>query len=242
MPCISNGITATYADDTAFLISNKDRNAASRLLQEHLIEFSRWCHRWNIRVNADKSQHITFTLNKANCPPVQINGQYVIEQPPPRGEAPSVKYLGLRLDRRLTFAPHIKRLRKDLNVTRKRLYHILNSKSQVTLENKVTIYKSILKPKWMYCCSLWGLASKSNINIIKKFQNISIRVCTGDPNYVPNALLMRDLKIPSVEEEITRSADNHRRKLSSHSNPLAREILSHSITNSRLSKKQFCSI
>lgn len=242
MPCIANGITATYADDTAFLISDKDKNTASLSLQTHLHNFSNWCRKWNIRINTEKSQHITFTYNKGNCPPININGQTIHESPPPRGEPPSVKYLGLRIDRRLTFAPHIKYLRKELNLTRKKLYFLLNSRSKLTLENKLTLYRSILKSKWLYCCPLWGLASNSNIEVIQRFQNITLRVCTGDLTYVPNADLMRDLKIPSVREEITRLAMKHRHKMAGHLNPLATEVIESGIVSSRLTKKQFSSL
>lgn len=241
MPVQHDGITATFADDTAFLSSSINKDEASSKLQGQIDKFCHWCRKWNIKINAEKSQHITFTWRKGDCPPVMINGHLVNEEEQVTGP-PRVKYLGLTLDRRLTFGPHIKNMRKELNLKRKKLYYILNTKSSLSLENKLLIYKSVLKPVWAYCCPLWGMASDSNLAIIERFQCITLRVCTGDPNYVPNELIRRDLKIPPVREEISRLASYHRDRMTTHCNPLATDCISNSLTSSRLSKKIFCNI
>jgi hypothetical protein len=33
---------------------------------------------------------------------------------------------------------------------------LINRKSQLSLENKITIYKDIIKPVWTYGIELWG--------------------------------------------------------------------------------------
>jgi hypothetical protein len=50
-------------------------------------------------VNPTKSQHTTFTLRRATCPPVFLNQT-------PLPEADVVRYLGLNLDKRLICNPH----------------------------------------------------------------------------------------------------------------------------------------
>ena len=57
-----------------------------------------------------------------------------------------VRYLGLYLDKRLSWNPHTRLKRKDLN----RLYRLLDHRSQVTSNNKLFIYKTIRKPIWTY--------------------------------------------------------------------------------------------
>jgi hypothetical protein len=39
-----------------------------------------------------------------------------------------------------------------------------------TFDNKLLIYKAVIKPIWMYGCELWGCASRTNIHIIQRFQ------------------------------------------------------------------------
>lgn len=97
-----------------------------------------------------------------------------------------VKYLGIHIDSKLTFKFHVIKKRKELDIIRRKYYFLLNSKSPLSLENKLAIYKYIIKPVFIYCIPIWGQASDSNIKIIQRFQNITLRVCTGAPNYISN--------------------------------------------------------
>jgi hypothetical protein len=101
-----------------------------------------------------------------------------------------VKYLGLHLDRILTWHPH-----QNVLVTRTQI----NSTS-----NKLFIYKTILKPIWTYRIQLWGMAFTSNIEILECFQLKALRMIVDAPWYVLNTVVWRDLQIPTVKEEIRR--------------------------------------
>jgi len=50
------------------------------------------------------------------------------------------------------------------------MYWLLGSKSQLSIENKLLLYKAILKPIWTYGIQLWGIAANSNMEIIQRFQ------------------------------------------------------------------------
>jgi len=79
-----------------------------------------------------------------------------------------------------------------------RMYWIIGRKSKLSLENKVLIYKSILKPIWTYGIPLWGTASNSNIEILQRFQNKVLGSIVNAPWYVPNTILYADLQIRTV--------------------------------------------
>jgi hypothetical protein len=72
------------------------------------------------------------------------------------------------------------------------LYWITGRKSQLSLENKLLVYKGILKPIWTYGVQLWGSASNSNIEILERFQAKVLRIITDAPWYVPNTVIKRD--------------------------------------------------
>ncbi|CAB0028780.1 unnamed protein product [Trichogramma brassicae] len=94
--------------------------------------------------------------------------------------------------------------------------------SSRSLENKILIYKSILKPVWLYGCQLWGRAANSSIQMIERFQAKVLRCIVDAPWYVPNEVLRRDLSIPLVREEIDGLIKKYTNKLEQHtSNPLA---------------------
>jgi hypothetical protein len=120
----------------------------------------------------------------------------------PQEEA--VKYLGLHLDRRLTWHIHIFSKRKQLGIALTKIYWLLGRKSKFYTSNKLLICKAILKPISIYAIQLWGTASTSNIEILECFQSKALRMIVDAPWYVPNTVIRRDLQIPTAKEEIRR--------------------------------------
>jgi hypothetical protein len=130
-----------------------------------------------MKVNETKSVQVTFTLKKNTWPPFQLNNK--LAQPE------GVKYLGIHLDLKV-----------------RKLYWIIGRKSQLSLENKLLVYKAILKRIWTYGVKLWGSASNSTIKILEIFQSKVLRIITDAPRYVPNAVIKRDIKVLSVRQEV----------------------------------------
>jgi hypothetical protein len=54
-------------------------------------------------------------------------------------------------------------------------------RTPMSLENKVLLYKAILKPIWAYGIELWGCAKPSNTKILQSFQSKTLRSITGAP-------------------------------------------------------------
>jgi hypothetical protein len=208
---------ATYADDTTILASHRNPEEASRQLQIHLNKYETWLQRWRIKANETKSAHITFTLKTKTCPPVLLNGT-------PIPQCNTIKYLGLHLDRRLTWHAHILTKRQQLNIQFKRMYWLLGRKSELSIENKILLYKTVLRPIWTYGVPLWGTASTSNIEILQRFQNKVLRTMVNAPWYVPNKILHSDLGIRTVPEEIKHISSKYNAKIKTHPNRLAAEL------------------
>jgi hypothetical protein len=49
------------------------------------------------------------------------------------------------------------------------MYWLLGHKLKLSTTNKFLMYKAILKPIWTYRIYLWGMASKSNKEILERF-------------------------------------------------------------------------
>lgn len=222
---------ATFADDTVLLASHANPANASELLQSALNVLEIWLKTWNIQVNPTKSVQVTFTTRKGQCPPVSLNNQLL-----PSAEC--AKYLGIHLDRRLTWRQHIFTKRKQLGIQLTKMYWLLGKHSKLTLQNKMLIYKAILKPIWLYGIQLWGTAAKSNTAIIQRFQSKTLRAITNAPWYVTNDCLHRDLNIATVTEEIQRFDSNYAARLQLHPNPLATDLLNSPRSSSRLKRFQ----
>jgi len=152
-------MTPTYANDTAILTSHHNPTIVSTNLQLQLNQFETWLKRWRIKAKENKSTYITFSLKRETCPAVTLNGQHIIQRE-------TAKYLGIHLDRRLTWQKEIFIKRKQLGLQLHRMYGFIGRKSKLSLENKLLIYKTILKPIWTYGIPLWGTASNLNLEIL----------------------------------------------------------------------------
>jgi hypothetical protein len=82
---------------------------------------------------------------------------------------------------------------------------LIDKKSQLSLENKITIYKAIIKPMWTYGIELWGCNKPSNTKILQTFHSKTLRKLTNAPWYISNVTLRNDLRIPYVTEVIRTS-------------------------------------
>ena len=219
MPTSALTHTSTFADDTAFVSMHANPSIASEQLQFHIGELEKWLDKWKIKVNATKCTHVTFTLRRENCPPVQINNIKIPEQS-------HVRYLGIHLDRRLTWTHHIEAKVTQIKLKSAQLYWLIGPRSALDLEYKVLLYKTVIKPIWLYGIQLWGTASSSNVEKLQRKQSALLRSITGAPWYIRNSNIHRDLNVPIIREEIKLSCLTYLSKLMDHPNPLARELLS----------------
>ena len=129
--------------------------------------------------NENKSAHITFTLKIAECPSVSLHGS-------PIPQIALVKYLGMHLDQRLTWVPHIINKRKQLGLRLRSMFWLLTKSSKLPVNKKILIYKAILKPIWTYGIQIWGSAADSNIAIIERLQTKTLRLIANAPWYITN--------------------------------------------------------
>jgi hypothetical protein len=105
------------------------------------------------------------------------------------------------------------------------MYWLLGLKSKLSTSNKLLSYKTVLKPIWTYGIQLGGTASTSNIEIPERFQQKALRMIVNAPWYVPNTVIRRDLKQPTVKGEIRRYSSQYSARLSAHPNGLVVNLM-----------------
>ncbi|KAH8385844.1 hypothetical protein KR200_001937 [Drosophila serrata] len=143
----------------------------------------------------------------------------------------------MHFDRRLTWKNHIKAKRQQLTIKASKMTWLLGRNSQVSIENKILLYKAILKPVWTYGIQLWGTASNSNIEILQRFQSKMLRKIVNAPFYVTNVNIHNDLNIPFVKDVIRKHSIAYVNKLQSHTNTLGINLADNSSEIRRLKRK-----
>jgi hypothetical protein len=136
IPNYEKTLLVTYADDSAIFLSHPDLATAYLNLKIHLDNISKLSSKWRIKINSDKFFHIPFILRQGVSPAIYFQNNKI----PTKTQT---KYLGVILDKRLRWGPHLKYIRKLLNSR----FHLLRPiiKSKLSINNKLLIYKSMLR-------------------------------------------------------------------------------------------------
>ncbi|KMQ86446.1 reverse transcriptase [Lasius niger] len=229
LPTTTEVTTTTFADDTAAIASHVNPVIAFQMLQTNLNAIQKWLKKWRIKANKTKSVHVTFTTRRETCPQVTLNDQ-------PISKSEFAKYLGIYFDRRLNWKTHIFTKRKQLGLKLRKMFWLLRRGSQLSVENKLLLYKTILKPVWTYGIQLWGTASNSNVEILR-FQSKVLRMILDAPWFVTNDTIQCDLQVPSVKEEITKCCTDYSNRLKNHPNILTAHLMKQSPGMRRLKRK-----
>jgi hypothetical protein len=83
--------------------------------------------------------------------------------------------------------------RKQLGRSLTKMYWLFGRKSKLSINNKLLIYKVILKSIWTYGIQLWGTTSNSNIEILERSLCKVLRLIVDAPWYVSNSVIRNDL-------------------------------------------------
>lgn len=205
IPHFNSVEVAMYADDTALISQNFDIQQATDDLQIAIDLYCQWCDTWKIVLNTSKCQAKIFTLRRpTNSVQLQVNTAAV----PWNANDSAVKYLGMFLDRKLTWGIHINKKLSECYTRLSLLYPLINRKSKLKITCSTLLYKSLIRPIIMYGSVIWGTASKTHINKIQVMQNKILRIICNASWFVRNDQLHTELQIPHIEEIIKVSATN----------------------------------
>lgn len=231
IPHDEDSTIATFADDTAIMVIGKNNKKTTKKLQEAVTAVSIWTKKWRTKLNESKSVHINFTYKKIDPIPIEINSVRV-------PYANTAKYLGMTLDAKLRWKAHVLIKKEELNIKYRKMYWLLGRHSELSVHNKLLLYKQILKPIWTYGIQLWGCTKKSNIQAIQTVQNKVLRGIVNAPWYVRNSDIHRDLKVDEVTDVIYNFAIKHQDRLHGHENIYMTQLLDNSEESYRRLKRR----
>ena len=212
-------MTATFADDTAILAASNHQEEACDKLQQALDKISNWFADWKIKPSEGKSVHVTYSYRSINL----SNRVYIQGLPVP--QANSAKYLGMHLDRKLTWEVHIIAKSKQIKKKTAQLYWLIDRDSPLDLYCKRLLYNQIIKPIWTYGIQLWDCAKKCHRDKIQARQNVILRTLVNACQYSCNDDIHKDLNVKTVNEVIKDLAAKHERRLHRHPNDEALQLL-----------------
>jgi hypothetical protein len=104
-----------------------------------------------------KSMAMLFTRRRIQTPrPVALFGEPIVW-------VDTARYLGVTLDRRLTWATHIVEVRKKVSQRLGVLGPVLNRRSGLYIRNGVLLYRQLIRPMMDYACPVWRSAARATL-------------------------------------------------------------------------------
>ena len=113
-----------FADDTALWSASKNVQFAVKRLCEDLRKLAKWCAKWRIKLNPDKTKVIIFSRS-----PLARKSESVLKLYGNRLKIyPQVKFLGITFDSKLTFQIHFEGILGRCNTRYHRVRLIVNKR------------------------------------------------------------------------------------------------------------------
>lgn len=219
---------ALFADDTAIIGSAKKRDNLPRHMQRHVDKVTAWLNKWKLHINPRKCQAIFFKKRKLPTR-LQVNGV-------PIDWDTHAKYLGVNLDRNLTWKKHIDLARKKMQAAYSTLAPLMTSK-KLSNKVKVLLYKTIIRPTGTYASSVWGYAARTNLDNIEAKQSTILRKIRKGPTFLKNTIIRKDLRVPTIRQFIFKTAKKYYRNLGSLPNEAIAEIPDYDHTHPNFRKR-----
>ena len=188
---VSNFRINLFADDSCLSLSNKSAKKLENDVNLELTNIDHWLRLNKLSLNTDKTSYLIFTNRKITHRFEVKVGDVVLKQ------QTTVKYLGVILDQRMTWAPHIQSLQKRVASAVWALYQLKKVASQRTLR---TVYHALIHSKLQYCISSWGAAAPSNLIKLTSLQKRAIRTICRAHYLAHTSGLFKRQKILKLED------------------------------------------
>lgn len=120
----------------------------------------------------------------------------------------------------MTFSRHITQVRNRAAFVLGRLHPLINKKSKMSLRNKLTLYKTCIRPIMTYASVAFAHCRPPLIKRLQTIQNRFLRKAVGAPWYMRNVDLHSDFQLPSIKEHMTLVSRRYFDSAPHHPNPL----------------------
>jgi hypothetical protein len=175
-PALNDVQLALFADDLALFSTHFKADVIIDRLQSALNAVKGYYSTWRIKLNPSKTQAVFFTKRRTRelpIPDLSLDGFSI-----PWNDA---KYLGLILDKKLTFAPHFDYNSDRVQKLTRILYPLINRRSNLSLDQKVLLYKAIFQPIILYSSVVWRICAETHKRRIQVLQNRCLKLILNAP-------------------------------------------------------------
>jgi hypothetical protein len=216
LPMLEEGPTTAlgFVDDTNILTFRKTTEENCRRLEAAHAKCLRWAAQHGAAFAPQKYQLIHFTRSRK-----RHNLQATVDiQGFQAGPVPSLRLLGVWVDTKLQWGPHIKKAAEKGQNQMQSLQRLCKSTWGATFQKARHLYTAVVRPGITYGCPIWTQPAKDRgsysrqITALEKIQNQALRHITGAYKSVPEAVLQNEADIPPLALYTQELARQHAQK------------------------------
>lgn len=192
--CIPRHVSNTlHADDLAVWTSSEHTSTATYRLQETVNTISDWTETWGLTISKTKTCTMLFSLStKKEEVHLKLG-----DVPIPRDDTPT--FLGVKLDARLTWKPHIDSVRtraiRRLALMKKLAGTTWGANAAILKQ----VYTGYIRPVMEYSSQPWSTAANNNKSRLDRVQNWGLRMVLGAMKSTPITDLEKTADIQPLE-------------------------------------------
>ena len=182
-----------YADDANFFASGDNVEELIDTMNSEITKILDWTKSNKLTINEEKTHYIIFSLkSQTNNPSKEI---MLNNSPLQRKEV--TKFLGVYIDRKLTFKDHLIHIKPKIAKS----IGILNKvKHKLPTQTLITLYYTLICPYLTYGIEVWGSTASSFTLPIFKLQKRALRIITNSHPRTPSLPLFAETKILTLKD------------------------------------------
>ena len=189
-----------FADDTSIFYSAKDSQKMEDSINHELKSLAIWLNANILTLNVSKSSFVVFHPPRKKVTPIKliINNSHIPEKI-------HAKYLGVFIDKHLTWFHHIHQINTKLS----RALGILSKlRHNLPLYLLKTVYHAFFKPHIDYCINIWTCTSTTILEPIAISMKKAIRIMTFNRYDAHTQPLFHNLNLLNFEQTINLNLGN----------------------------------
>jgi len=192
--------TALFADDLCVWFSTKSKKDLNNQLQNALYKIVEFCKTWGFTINSSKTFYTVFTtagkrINYSDKYKLNLN---ITNQQIPL--EPNPTFLGIKLDPKICFKPHLQEIEKKLVSKTNLIKRIKNFKWSNSTSINLTLYKSLIRSLFDYCFIIINSGTEKIKTSLQKIQNKILKIIKFFPIKTSIRTIHKVLKLETIEE------------------------------------------